>query len=231
MRSPDDHAVATASISLMREVIYREVPAHEPVWETLQRHRAAVADHFGAIGIDVIVDDAEGYAYLRTRDAEEGDEPLPRLVRRRSLTYNVSLLLVLLRRRMVEFESTGGDGKLVLTRDQLIEMLRVFQTTSSNDARIIDQADRTVAHVADLGFLRELRGQPGAWEVRRILKAYVDAQTLSDFAHRLAVYAGTTSIADEATSTAVTSSDVSDSSAAAYSVAETSIAAARDADD
>ena len=190
MRSTDEQSVATAIIMLMREVVYREVPSHERVWETLQRHRAAVADHFDAIAIDVVVDESEGYAFLRTRDSEEGEEALPRLVRRRSLTYNVSLLLVLLRKRMVEFETTGDDGKLVLTRDQLVEMLRVFQMTSSNEARIIDQADRTIAQVADIGFLRELRGQPGAWEVRRILKAYIDAQTLSDFAGRLADYAG-----------------------------------------
>ena len=101
-------------------------------------------------------------------------------------------MLVLLRKRMVEFEATSGDGKLVLTRDQLIETLRVFQASSSNEARIVDQADRTIAQVAELGFLRELRGQPGAWEVRRILKAYIDAQTLSDFAARLALYAGQT---------------------------------------
>lgn len=190
MRTPDEQAVASAIIHLMRDVVYREVPAHEAVWETLQRQRGRVADHFATIGIDVILDETEGYAYLSTREAEEGEDPLPRLVRRRSLTYNVSLLLVLLRRRMVEFESTGGDGKLVLTRDQLVEMLRVFQQSSSNEARTIDQADRTIGQVAELGFLRELRGQPGAWEVRRILKAYVDAQTLSDFAARLNAYAG-----------------------------------------
>ena len=189
MRSPDEQAVATAIIMLMREVVYREVSSHERVWETLQRHRAAVADHFAAIAIDVVIDESEGYAFLRTRDPEDGEEALPRLVRRRSLTYNVSLLLVLLRKRMVEFETTGDDGKLVLTRDQLVEMLRVFQATSSNEARIIDQADRTISQVVDIGFLRELRGQPGAWEVRRILKAYIDAQTLSDFAGRLADYA------------------------------------------
>lgn len=190
MRTSDEHAVATATIMLMREVVYREAPAHEAAWETLQRHRAAVADHFAAIGVDVVVDESEGYAFLRTQEPEDGEQPLPRLVRRRALTYNVSLLLVLLRARMVEFEASGEDGKLVLTRDQLVEMLRVFQETSSNEARIIDQADRTIAQVADLGFLRELRGQAGAYEVRRILKAYVDAQTLSDFAGRLASYAG-----------------------------------------
>lgn len=194
MRTPDEQAVAEAIIILMREVVYRE--SHEPVWRTLEQHRAAVGDHFARIGIDVIVDDTEGYAYLRTREPEDGEEPLPRLVRRRSLTYNVSLLLVLLRGRMVEFEAGGDDGKLVLTRDQLVDMLRVFQASSTNEARIVDQADRTIAQAAELGFLRELRGQPGAWEVRRILKSYVDAQTLADFSARLTAYAGRNGLTD-----------------------------------
>ena len=190
MRSTDQQAVAGAIILLMREVVYGELPSHEGAWQTLQRHRGPIADHFATIGIDVVVDEGEGYAYLATREPEDGDEPLPRLVRRRSLTYNVSLLLVLLRKRMVEFESSGEEGKLVLTRDQMVEMLRVFQESSNNEARIADQADRTITQATELGFIRELRGQPGAWEVRRILKAYVDAQTLSDFAERLAAYAG-----------------------------------------
>lgn len=188
MRTSDEHAIAEAIIILMREVVYRE--SHESVWRALEQHRAPVADHFTRVGIDVIVDDVEGYAYLRTREPEDGEDPLPRLVRRRSLTYNVSLLLVLLRGRMVEFEAGGDDGKLVLTREQLVDMLRVFQASSTNEARIVDQADRTIAQAAELGFLRELRGQTGAWEVRRILKAYVDAQTLADFSTRLAAYAG-----------------------------------------
>ncbi|MFL0712895.1 MAG: DUF4194 domain-containing protein [Microcella pacifica] len=99
MRTADEHAVASAIILLMREVVYRELASHEKAWQTLDRHRSAVVDHFARIGIDVIVDDVEGYAYLSTREPEEGEEPLPRLVRRRSLTYNVSLLLVLLRKR------------------------------------------------------------------------------------------------------------------------------------
>lgn len=190
MRGTEEQAIATSVITLMREVVYREVAAHERVWEALKRHRAAITDHFGSIGIDVVIDEVEGYAFLRTREPEEGEEGLPRLVRRRSLTYNVSLLLVLLRKRMVEFESTGGDGKLVLSREQMLESMRTFQPGSTNEARLTEQIDRTIEQAATLGFLRELRGQPGAWEVRRILKAYVDAQTLSDFATKLASYAG-----------------------------------------
>jgi len=189
----DDHSIASAIIRLMQGVVYQE--SDEDTWLTLERAGAGVRDHFAIIGVDVVFDDVEGYAYLRSRAEADGDEALPRLVRRRALTYNVSLLLVLLRKRLVEFETSSGDGKLVLTTDQIVEMLRVFQAESSNDARIVDQTETTIRKVAELGFLRQLRGQRDHWEVRRILKAYVDAQTLSDFSGKLREYAG--SVTDE----------------------------------
>lgn len=185
----DAHAEGSAIIRLMQGVVYRE--SDEDTWLTLERSGGAVRDHFATIGVEVVVDDTEGYAYLRSRPETDGEEALPRLVRRRALTYNLSLLLVLLRKRLLEFETSGSEGRLVLSRDQIIEMLRVFLADSSNEARSVDQAERTIGKAVELGFLRPLRGQSDHWEVRRILKAYVDAQTLSDFAGKLKQYAGT----------------------------------------
>lgn len=201
MRTPEEHAVGAAIIHLMRGVVYRE--SNEDAWATLERQGAAVRDHFNVIGVELVVDDTEGYAYLRSEAEDPGIPPLPRLVMRRSLTYNVSLLLVLLRKRLVEFETTSSEGKLVLERDQIIEMLRLFFPDSTNEARVIDTADSTIRKAEELGFLRALRtqatsgqpdaagraGRPGQWEVRRIIKAYVDAQVLSDFAAKLEEYA------------------------------------------
>lgn len=184
MRNETELAVSTSVITLMRGVVYRET--HEDVWAILQRHAAPVRDHFALIGVEVVVDDSEGYAYLRSRDG--GDEGLPRLVNRRSLSFPVSLLLVLLRKRMVEWESTSNESRLILTREQISEMLSLFLADSSNQARQLDQVDTTIKKVADLGFLRALRGQRDTFEVRRILKAYVDAQTLADFATKLDGY-------------------------------------------
>ncbi|PRC42130.1 hypothetical protein C6A85_000000112095, partial [Mycobacterium sp. ITM-2017-0098] len=172
----NERAVAAAIIRLMQGVVYRA--SDEDTWLTLERLGAGVRDHFATIGVDVVIDDTEGYAYLRSRPQEDGEEALPRLVRRRALTYNVSLLLVLLRKRLVEFETGGGEGRLVLSSEQIVEMLRLFQADSTNDARVVDQAETTIKKAAELGFLRQLRGQRDHWEVRRILKAYVDAQTL-----------------------------------------------------
>lgn len=184
----DEHAVGSAIIKLMHGVVYRE--ADEDSWLTLERSGGSVRDHFAAIGVDLVVDDAEGYAYLRSRPDVEGEERLPRLVHRRSLTYNVSLLLVLLRKRLLEFETSGAEGRLVLSTTQMVDLLRTFQAESSNEARIVDQAQRTIKAAAELGFLRELRGEPDHYEVRRIIKAYVDAETLNDFAAKLKQYAG-----------------------------------------
>jgi hypothetical protein len=165
----DERAVASAVIHLMQGVVYRE--SDEGTWITLERSGAGVRDHFATIGVDVVVDDDEGYAYLRTRPDVEGEESLPRLVRRRTLTYSVSLLLVLLRKRLIEFETAGSEGRLVLTTEQIVELLRLFQADSTNDARIVDNVESTIKKAADLGFLRQLRGQTDHWEVRRILKA------------------------------------------------------------
>ena len=187
MRSEAEISVSTAAITLMRGVVYRET--HEDVWATLQRHGSQVRDHFTTIGVDVLVDDNEGYAYLRA--SPDDTEELPRLVNRRSLSYPVSLLLVLLRKRMVEWESTSNEPRLILSREQIAEMLALFLAETSNEARQLDQIDTTIKKVVDLGFLRVLRttgGRRDTYEVRRILKAYVDAQTLADFAAKLDDY-------------------------------------------
>ena len=79
---------------------------------------------------------------------------LPRLVPRRSLSFQVSLLLALLRKKLAEFDAQSGDTRLMLTRAQIAEMVRVFLPATSNEARLLDQIDTHINKVVDLGFLR-----------------------------------------------------------------------------
>jgi Domain of unknown function (DUF4194) len=183
---PDLSVVVT---QLMKGVVYREV--HESQWGQLLQLQAQVRDYVGVIGLTVVVDEAEGYAFLRSRpDLDDDDGPdIPRLIPRRALSFHVSLLLALLRKKLIEFDATGGNAKLVLTREQIVEMLRVFLPEGSNEARLVDQIDSHINKVVDLGFLRRIRDADGHFEVRRILKAFVDGQWLGEFDQRLAEYA------------------------------------------
>jgi len=183
-----------AVTQLMKGVVYRD--AHERAWRNLLALQPQVRDYVAVMGLTVVIDEAEGYAFLRSRpeDDDVGDDAArqpapPRLIARRSLSFHVSLLLALLRKKLAEFDASGTDTRLMLSRDQIVEMVRLFLPATSNEARLVDQIDSYIGKAVELGFLRQVRGQDALFEVRRILKAFVDGQWLADFDQRLATYA------------------------------------------
>lgn len=194
-------------VHLLKGVLYRGEDEH--LWESLLRLQARVREQAGVLLLDLVLDEAEGHAFLRSRDPPgESSEatPVPRLVVRRPLSYAASLMLALLRKRMAEFDARGGDTRLVLSRDEIAELLRVFLPDGTNEARLIDQVDSTITKVVELGFMRKLKpatgiqaGQGAAhYEVRRILKAFVDAQWLAEFDAKLETYRSAFSVAADA---------------------------------
>jgi hypothetical protein len=178
-------------VPLLKGVTYRADDAAH--WHALVQLQGRVRDHVAVLGLELTLDEAEGYAFLRARpettDAIDSAAPkLPRLVARRPLSFGVSLLLALLRKKLAEFDAAGSDTRPILSREQVVEMLRVFMPEGSNQTKLIDQVDAQLNRAIDLGFVRRLRGQEQMFEVQRILKAFVDAQWLAHFDARLAAY-------------------------------------------
>ena len=180
--------LSLAVTQLMKGAVYRDT--HDRAWRSLLELQPQARDYVDVLGLQVVIDEAEGYAFLRQRPGDPNDaDPLPRLIPRRALSFHVSLLLALLRKKLAEFDAQGGDTRLMLTREQMAEMVRVFLPASSNEARLTDQIDAHINKAVDLGFLRPAKNSEQAYEVRRILKAFVDGQWLADFDTRLAEYA------------------------------------------
>lgn len=182
------HEISTVVVPLLKGVIYQE--ENPGLWNSLLNVQAGVRDYVAVLGLELLLDEAEGFAFLRSRteNGEEKGATTPRLVVRRQLTYPVSLLLALLRKKLAEFDAGGADTRLILSRDDVVELIRIFLPVGSNEVKLIDQVDTTLNKIAELGFIRRLRGQGQMIEVRRILKAFVDAQWLADFDQRLAEY-------------------------------------------
>lgn len=176
---------------LFKGPVFRD--QHERAWDALLQMRARVQDHADVMGLRVVIDETEGYAFLQSKpdDEEDGDprDAAPRLMPRRSLSYPVSLLIVLLRKRLAEFDA-GSDGtRLMITRDEIVDMIRTFLPAGTNEARLVDQVDSHINKVVELQFLRRARGQEQLFEVQRIIKAFVDGQWLAGFESILAQYA------------------------------------------
>lgn len=193
-----EYDLTAVVVPLLKTVLYRDDNA--ALWLALLGLQARVRDYVAVLGLDLTLDEAEGYAFLRARTGAEPDEDaprLPRLIARRPLGFQVSLLLALLRKKLAEFDASGSDTRLILSRDQVVELIRVFLPAGSNESRLIDQVETHLNKVIELGFVRRLKPQGSAalaarsepmFEVRRILKAFVDAQWLSEFDLRLAAY-------------------------------------------
>jgi hypothetical protein len=198
-------ALSAAIIALLRGVVYEE--NDRILWERLIRLDAKIRDYVRVLDLDLVIDEAEGYAFLRSRPEEHTSAPhapVARLVPRRPLSFPVSLLLALLRKKLAEFDASGSETRLVLTREEIVEMLRLFLPQHTNEARLADQTEAHLNKIADLGFIRRLKTQPGStqpptFEIRRILKAFVDAQWLANFDARLDEYRRSLEIPEDST--------------------------------
>lgn len=184
----DELNLSLAVTSLMKGVVYRD--SAETAWRHVLGLASQISDYVATMGLAVVIDEAEGYAFLRSKgDDELADLGIPRLVARHQLPLHTSLLLAVLRKKLAEHDTTDAGNRLVLTSEQLRELILPFFPVSANEARAADQADTAVRRVTDLGFLRRMPGQAGEYEVRRVVKAYVDAQWLADLDTHLTEYA------------------------------------------
>ena len=182
----DSNGLSVVLVALMKGIADRE--ADPALWQSLTDIQARVRDYVAVLGLELVLDDAEGFAYLRQRPAPEGGLDVPRLVVRRQLGYQVSLMLALLRKKMAEFDATSGDARLILSKTDIVEMMRLFFPDTANQVKFNDRINANINQIVDIGFLRRLRTGDDKFEVRRILKAFVDAQWLADFDQRLAAY-------------------------------------------
>src|SRR6266850_5209188 len=137
----DSSSLSLIVVPLLRGVVYQE--SDPQLWNNLLNLQARVRDYVAVLGLGLVLDEAEGYAFLRSSPETPGEtEPkLPRLVARRQLSFPVSLLLALLRKKLAEFDAGGGDTRLVLSRDDIVDLIRVFLPDSSNEAKLIDQIE------------------------------------------------------------------------------------------
>lgn len=163
-------------------------------WNVLLLHETSVREYLGKIGLELVLNEADGYAFLRQPEweGEDGQKvALPRLTRRDRLTYHVTLMCALLRERLDQFESsTPETDRLIVTADDLRDMLRPFFQERGDERALLKKIDETTNRVVELGFLRRL-GSDTRFEVRPILKARISSDTLAEILTTLEHHAST----------------------------------------
>ncbi|MEG4171024.1 MULTISPECIES: DUF4194 domain-containing protein [unclassified Microcoleus] len=181
---------APALIKLLQGILYEDEDKDD--WGELLKNEKNVREYFGKIGLRLYLDEAEGYAFLQQPDGDDGDEEakkLPRLVKRVPLSYEVTVLCVLLREKLLEFNnSTSDSDRCIVSKHQIHDLMRPFFPEQTDDPKLLKKFDESINRVVKLHFLKELKNKEGEYEVRRILKAKIPAETLTDIKKGLEAY-------------------------------------------
>ena len=179
-------------IALLKGIVYSH---QEEIWNTLilTENERDVRNYFADIHLDLIIDKSEGYAYLKQQqtpaDEEENEQEAPmRLIRRRALTFHVSLLCLLLRKHLIENDQTGESTRAILSREEINSQMKLYMKESTNEAVVNKQIDAAIKKVEDEGFLRRMKTEQEQYEVNRIIKAFVNADQVGEWLERYKEY-------------------------------------------
>jgi len=166
------------------------------LWELLMTQKHFVEIFFSKLGMGVYIQEADGYAYIRQyTDEELAAEPfkVQRIIRRMPLTYEVTLMLVLLRDRLQQFEiSKTREERLVMKKEELREMITLFFKEKADEVKMLRNIDAVLQKTVELGFLRPLSSrQKDIYEVMLIIKSKLPAEELEVIRAKLEAYRNT----------------------------------------
>lgn len=173
---------------MFRDPMYRADDVE--LWAVLRSHLDEVRGFFRQVGQEVVFDEGEGYAFIRQIEPQ-GEERVPRLVQKRPLNYETTLLLVFLREELDRFESSGTDStRLVRSREQLRSLVAPYLRETTDRARDRDKLDEAINRLVNLGFLRRQgSAEVEEFQVMRIVKARFGPGELESVKERLIRYA------------------------------------------
>jgi hypothetical protein len=176
-------------IQLLKGPIYRD--SMPILWQDFLINKEQIHDYFQHIGLNVFVHDDFGFAFLRqpqNNEAIDDDKVLPRLIQQRELSFELSVLLILLRKRLAEHDNTSSEARVVLDERDIIQMMRIFLPETNNEIKQKKDIDGLVEKAIDMGIMRRMTHDQRKLEVLRILAALFDASRLAELQNRIEEY-------------------------------------------
>ena len=161
-------------------------------WNDIPRYQAEIQDYISVIGLELIVKKEEGFAFLK--QALLDDEKTIHLVTRRQLGFEVSVVLIVLRQLLDEFEMNPTDSQAdekYVTMAQIKDEVEFFLPAKFNQVKFKQDLENYIAKVIELGFLVESRQTESSetrYKIHRIIKEKITLDDLMEFKKKLNDY-------------------------------------------
>jgi hypothetical protein len=162
-------------------------------WEQLLQYQVELTRFLQQLGLVLVLEKDDGYAYLEQLRLDEEDN-VAGWIRRIQLGYEESILLVLLRDMMAEFEvGEAGARELIKKRREIKEYAELFFKENPSRVKFIRDLDRLIDKVEELDFIEKVEpadlSDEEKFRIKKIIKAKVDHEILENFKNQLSQHA------------------------------------------
>lgn len=162
-------------------------------WEKLLLYKKELIQFLQQLGLQLVIDEEDGYAYLR-HIVDEEDETGVTWMQRRAFSYDESVLLILLREMMAEFEiGEVTSRELVKKRREIREYAELFFKENMSRVKFMKELDRLIDKAEENGFLDKIEDHEmmdeQKYRIKKLIKAKVDSEVLEQFKDKLTEHA------------------------------------------
>lgn len=175
-----------AIVRLLKSPIER----NSNVWEDVINYQSEIQEYINQIGLELIVKKDEGFAFVKQFEDSEGNTL--GLVQRRQIGFETSIVLVVLRQSLEEFDSnpTQLATEKFITNSEIKDELELFLPEKYNKVKFIKELDKYINSAVDLGYLKEINKKDNEtkYQIHRIIKEKITLDILQDFKTKLQEY-------------------------------------------
>ncbi|MCB1177463.1 MAG: DUF4194 domain-containing protein [Leptospiraceae bacterium] len=174
-------------IKLLQGIIYLD----DKEWNELKKYTDEIKKHFNSLGLALYFDEIEGFSFLKQMEFSEDETPPLKLISKRQLTFSVTMICVVLREQLMQFDSSSSEtGKLILSKEEIVNLVNSFyKEDTSNEAKKLDKINSDINKLIEYGFLKWFNESKNLLEVKRIIRAIIDADKLNEIKEKLLEYA------------------------------------------
>ena len=163
-------------------------------WEKLLQYKTELIVLLQQLGLTLVLDEQDGYAFLKHAVSEEEDTTGISWIQRRPLTYDESVVLLLLREMMAEFEiGEATTRELLKKRREIKEYAELFFKENASRVKFLKEIDRLIDKAEENDFLDRVENHDipdeQRFRIKKIIKARVDSEVLEQFKQQLSSYA------------------------------------------
>lgn len=176
-----------AIVKLLKSPVER----NSALWEDLLNYQVEIQEYVNLIGLELIVKKDEGFAFVKQFEDSEGNTL--GLVTRRQIGFETSIVLVVLRQSLEEFDSSPTQvqaSEKFITDAEIKEEVELFLPEKYNRVKFMKEIGSYISNAEKLGYLKEISKKDNVtkYQIQRIIKEKVTLDVLMAFKLKLEEY-------------------------------------------